>query len=273
MAAGLPYVTLPSSSELSVQPYGVLVMLGVSLGALVAVLVGRRRGLTGEDLGVLLPSTVGAALVAGHLFDVAWYDAPSAAREQGRWLRFTDGHSLVGALAGVAVVALIVAAVRRLDRRRVADVLSIGALVALAIGRIGCALVHDHLGVATDAVVGVDMPAYLARGDYHRPAGVDVLRVHDVGLDELLVLLALVPVAFALLRRWRTRPGLTAAAVAIAYAVVRFGVDFLRLPSTEPTRGGLTGGQWGMVVMLGVAVVGLVRARRAVVPVASARYV
>lgn len=272
MAAGLPYVTLPDTSAQAAQPYGLLVMLGVGLGALVAVRLGRRRGLTGEDLGVLVPSSVGAALVAGHLFDVAWYDA-SSARAPGRWLRFTDGHSLVGALAGVAVVALIVAAVRRLDRRRVADVLSIGALVALAIGRIGCALVHDHLGVTTDAVIGVDMPAYLARDDYHRPAGVDVLRVHDLGLAELLALLVLVPVAFALLRRWRTRPGLTAAVVAIAYAIVRFALDFLRLPSTEPTRGGLTGGQWGMAVLLGVALVGLIRVRHAGVPVASARYV
>ena len=141
--------------------------------------------------------------------------------------------------------------------------LAIATLVALTVGRVGCALVHDHLGVATDSVLGVDMPAYLARGDYPRPPGADVLRVHDLGLTELLVLLVLVPIAFALLRRWRARPGLLAGVVAVSYAVVRFGLDFLRLPSNEATRGGLTGGQWGMLAMLAVAGVALVARQRA----------
>lgn len=259
MAGGLPYVEVPNPDTLPAQPYGVLLFVGLALGVLTAVWLGRRRGLSGTALGVLLPCALAAALVGGHGFDVAWYfpDADAA-----RWLRFFDGQSLVGALLAAAVTAAIIAAALRLDGAQVADALTMGALVALTVGRVGCALVHDHLGVATDSVVGVDLPPrvqYLYNGS---TADGDVLRVHDLGLAELLVLLVLVPIAFVLERRWRARPGLVAVVVALAYAVVRFGLDFLRLPSSEPTRGGLTGGQWGMVVLFAAAVFGLARLRR-----------
>lgn len=262
MASALPYVELSSTAS-PAQPYGVLLMAGIGLGALVAVLVGRRRGLSGEDLGVLLPSAVAAALIGGHLFDAAWYARPGKAIP---WFDVFVGHSLTGALAAVAAITAIVGAARRLDRAVLADVVAIGALVALTVGRVGCALVHDHPGGATDAVFGVDMPAYRAGGDYVRPPDADVIRIHDAGLEELLVLLVLLPCAFVLLRRWRARPGLLAGVVAIAYAVIRFGLDVVRLRSTEPTRGGLTGGQWGMVAMLVVAAVALLRRRRPAAP-------
>lgn len=73
MAGGLPYVEVPNPDTLPAQPYAVLLLVGVALGALTAVWLGRRRGLSGEALGVLLPSAIAAAFVGGHLFDVAWY--------------------------------------------------------------------------------------------------------------------------------------------------------------------------------------------------------
>jgi len=125
----LPYVEVPNPDTLPAQPYGVLLFVGLALGVLTAVWLGRRRGLSGTALGVLLPCALAAALVGGHGFDVAWYfpDADAA-----RWLRFFDGQSLVGALLAAAVT---------------------------------------------------------------------------LGLAELLVLLVLVPIAFAVERRWRVRPG------------------------------------------------------------------
>jgi prolipoprotein diacylglyceryltransferase len=66
--------------------------------------------------------------------------------------------------------------------------------------------------------------------------------------------------AFALLQR-RLRRGLTAAIVAIVYAGARFGLDFLRLPSSEPARAGLTVGQLASIAMIILAALALTRLR------------
>jgi len=76
-----------------------------------------------------------------------------------------------------------------------------------------------------------------------------VVRVHDLGFEELLALLPITGVAIALFGR--LRPGLVAAGAALVYAIVRFGLDFLRV---EPHAAGLTVGQW---CCFGLAAIGI----------------
>lgn len=254
MASGLPYVDVSGWSGPG-QPYGLALYAGMGLGALTAVLYGRRRGLSSEDLAVLLAAAVPAAFFAGHLADVAWYGDDDG----GRWRRWTDGHALVGALAAVALVGLIVAVARRLDRGRVADVLAAGTAVAMAVGRIGCALVHDHLGRHTTSPLGVDVPRWRLPRELRDGREPELVRIHDVGLEELLVGIGLVIIAAVLARR-DARPGRLALVLVTTYAVSRAALDLLRAPVSEPTRLGLTGGQWGAALAL--AVVGAVVVRR-----------
>jgi phosphatidylglycerol---prolipoprotein diacylglyceryl transferase len=105
-----------------------------------------------------------------------------------------------------------------------ADLLIYGLLVGWVFGRLGCSLVHDHPGkIASPA-------AWLAVGPW--PDG--TLR-HDLGLYELVFTVALWAIADFLFRWKRARPGVLTGLTALAYAPVRFALDFLR--ADAPVRG------------------------------------
>src|SRR5262249_28719296 len=82
-----------------------------------------------------------------------------------------------------------------------------------------------------------------------------------VGLEELLLVIPLAVVGWVLVHR-RLRAGMTAAILGVAYAGVRFALDFLRLPMTEPTYGGFTAGQWSSAVLAVVAAICAARIAR-----------
>jgi phosphatidylglycerol:prolipoprotein diacylglycerol transferase len=248
----LPYVDLGSVPVLGVrvQPYGVATLLALASAALTAVLLRRRFAIPGRAIAVLAPCAILAALVVGHVGDVVAYQAG-----QGGFSQLASGHALFGALIGVALVALVVALAFRLVGGDVADLVALATLVAMTIGRVGCALVHDHPGAATDSAIGVDFPIEAVRWLFvrHMPAPGTTVRLHDLGLDELLLLVPITAVGFFLAAR-RLRAGSIAIFAAIAYAAIRFPLDFLRREETDPLHAGLTAAQWGCLLMLALAV-------------------
>ncbi|MBA3538946.1 MAG: prolipoprotein diacylglyceryl transferase [Deltaproteobacteria bacterium] len=264
----LPYVPASSFRALGIQPYGVLLLLGLTAGVLVVWRLARRFAIPGTDLAVLLPVAVAVAVIGAHGVDVVAYQWDRAADDPSLWMRFLDGTSLFGALLGVALTTMIVVRARGLDLALFADLVAVGCLTAMTLGRIGCALVHDHPGLPTDSIFGIDYPTETLRWANVRGDG-PVIRAHDLGLAELLVLLPMLAVTFALIRQ-RLRVGTVAAVLAIAYGCARFGLDFLRLPATEPTHAGLTFGQWSSLVLIGVGLIQLARTRtRHVAPLAT----
>jgi len=243
-------VTLPYVTASPVPPFGVFgwgLIAATIAGVAAAWITGRRLALaTGELLG-LAAVCGGAALIGAHAFDVLWYQS-DAAHDPGVWLRITDGVSLFGALLAGGIAAAVWMIARELDMAAYTDALAIGSLVALTIGRIGCALVHDHPGVPTTLPIGIDFPGNV--------------RLHDLGFEELALLVPLTLVSVFLFGL-RVQPGSVAAFSAIAYAGMRFGLDFLRSPTTEPTVLGLTAGQFGSIGLALATIVALVlRARR-----------
>ncbi len=249
MAAALPFVQLGTIPGLPMQPYGLMMMLATAAGVTTTVLLGRRRGLAVNHLALVVPIAVIAAMLAGHAFDVLAYRADRAG-DLTQWTHVYEGHSLFGALAGIALTVVLLAP--PFQRAYWADVVALGCLVAMTVGRVGCALVHDHPGVPTDSVFGVDFPVSRVHGVVDDIPLTGTIRLHDLGLEELLVMIPLTVFAFALARR-HLRTGMVAGVTAIIYAVVRFGLDFLRAPQLEPRHIGLTAGQWGCVVMLALA--------------------
>ncbi|MEO8700865.1 MAG: prolipoprotein diacylglyceryl transferase family protein [Kofleriaceae bacterium] len=249
----LPYVTVQGvGSSPFLQPFGLLILLGLCGGGAAMALSARRVNAKAGDALAIAGISVAVAFVFAHIFDVAWYrlghDEPVPLAT---WLKLFDGISLVGGIAGVAVVVIIWTKARRLDTAVYADLAAIGCVVANTIGRIGCALVHDHPGVRTELPIGVDFPAMQAQWAGIRDIPADeTVRLHDLGLEELVLMIPLTAIVFLLHRRG-ARPGLVAAVAAIGYACLRFPLDFLRV--NEPVRL-LTAGQWGCVVMVLAAV-------------------
>jgi phosphatidylglycerol:prolipoprotein diacylglycerol transferase len=256
MAAAIPYVSANIVFG-GIQTYGCMMLLALAAAALTAVLTRRRFELGDTDVAILVPVAIAAAIVCGHVFDIVAYQWDAVGERPELWLHVLDGTSLFGALFGVALVAMTVGLVRGLALAPLADHVALACVVAMAIVRIGCALVHDHLGLATDSMFGVDFPAERVRWLLPEIRGATV-RLHDVGLEELLALLPLVAVAIVLAVR-RPRAGTLAIFVALAYAILRFGLDYLRLPETEPRHAMLTAGQWGCVVLALAAIIALVR--------------
>jgi len=240
----LPYITV--SPPPGVGVFGAALIAAGVTGVAAAWLTARALALAGGEAVAIAGLCAVAGLIGAHAFEIAWY-RPEDAGDVRVWLRVTDGVSLFGALGAGGLVALLWMRARQLDLAAYADALAVGCLVALVVGRVGCALVHDHPGAPTALPIGVDFPG-----------GV---RLHDLGLEELALLVPLMLVGMFLFGL-RVRPGTVAAFAALAYAGLRLGLDFLRSPATEPRLAGLTGGQLGSIALVIATLIALVvRAR------------
>ena len=138
----------------------------------------------------------------------------------------------VGAILAGAIYALAF----RLDLRRSADLAAWSFPFGWFFARLGCALVHDHLGPLSTSWLAVRF----ATGP----------RL-DLGLLEWL----LVPLLFAAaeLGRRSRRPGAIAGALAVVYPLIRFPLDFLR---ESDARGlGLTMAQWATLPLFAAGIV------------------
>lgn len=126
--------------SLEIRWYGIMVALGVASLLVIMLREARRRGLTHDIYGVFLWGVVGG-LVGGRLAYVIYY-----------WERFManprsiigfQGLAQLGMIVGIVVAALIYMGVTRMrfsTLLSIGDVFMVGAPLALAIGRIGCAL-------------------------------------------------------------------------------------------------------------------------------------
>ncbi|HEX9101439.1 MAG TPA: prolipoprotein diacylglyceryl transferase family protein, partial [Polyangia bacterium] len=134
-----------------------------------------------------------------------------------------------------------------------ADSLAYGLATGWMFGRLGCFTAHDHPGRHTSFFLAV-----------HYPDGPR----HDLGLDEALWAAAMA-LTFAWLRHRRKQPlGTYVSILTIAYAPVRFGLDFLRatdVPEPDARYFGLTPAQWGCILVLiaGIALIAWTRRHRA----------
>jgi phosphatidylglycerol:prolipoprotein diacylglycerol transferase len=233
----LRVIELPGGLSLAV--FGTLVALGVFAGVVVAEHRARAVGLPARTLYRAL----GWALVPGFALAHAVALVPHLGRgelELGDWLRFWNGMSSFGGIAG-ALLGL------GLGFRRepgallaVAEVLAPAFVVGWVFGRLGCTLVHDHVGRPSDFPLAIRFP--------------DGAR-HDLGFYELLYTLGvLLPATLVLLRRPRP-PGAIIAWLALLYAPARFLGDFLRatdLPGSDLRYAGLTIAQYGCLALAGM---------------------
>ena len=233
---------LPSFGPLTVHTFGVLVAIGIIVGARATLRRGRELGLTDHSIRSMTTAILVGGFIAAHLFDVVAYQAGAGGVRWADVLNPFSGLSSFGGFAG-AVATLFVWA--RVCGQRVApyaDSLAVGLAPGWLFGRLGCFTAHDHPGRHTSFVLGVRYP--------------DGVR-HDLGLDEAIFAAAMT-VLFMVLRR-RERPvGTYPAILALTYAPVRFGLDFLRaydVAGADTRYFGLTPAQYGCVLLYGVGIV------------------
>lgn len=244
----IPYVELSEimvlrSPPLSLKPFGMLVATGVYLGAWCAVRYGRKRGLHPRALSSFILYVVGIGFVCGHALDVVFYAPERLLADPWILLRIWDGLSSFGGFIGGALGAWLWRYRKGVAVLPYADVVASALPLGWVFGRAGCAVVHDHPGIASEVWFAVDFP------------GGGRL---DLGLIEMALTVP-VAIAFLFMQRRAWPWGFFLGCLCVVYAPLRFGLDFLRidqavhLPQLELLAdrryAGLTPAQWASLAL------------------------
>ena len=288
----IPFVHLPelhlnsNPDGPSIKPFGTLVAIGVYLGSIVAVRHAKQRGLDVDKMNSFIFWVVGLGFVGGHVFDAIFYtperlmtSPPVLGIPIPYVLQIWAGLSSFGGFLGAIIGAVSYKYSKKEQILPYVDTVCSAFPLAWVFGRSGCASVHDHPGKLSSAFYAVKSPLLGADGKtwenvlgshenvnpgawMNLPAGMGRL---DLGFIEMVLT---IPLALAFYLLWRQKPrayGFFAGYMCIAYAPVRFILDFLRvgtgdnLGEADPRYGGLTPAQWACfgLVALGIYIVRL----------------
>jgi phosphatidylglycerol:prolipoprotein diacylglycerol transferase len=240
---GSSSVTIPTFG-IPLDPWATLVCLGILLGLEVSRARAIKMGLEVKDIVDGVVFTVLVGFFFAHVFTVLGY-YPERLRTDGIltlfkvWEGFSSTGGFLGGLFGMFVFYRWI---RPRDLARFADLILFGFPVGWLFGRMGCAVVHDHVGAPTTFPLAVAFPdsGYFATGVRH-----------ELGLYEMVLTLPMVAL-FSWLGRKDRRPGFFTGLFFALYAPMRFVLDFLRntdLAHQDIRWAGLTFAQWGMIVL------------------------
>ncbi|HYQ40360.1 MAG TPA: prolipoprotein diacylglyceryl transferase family protein [Polyangiaceae bacterium] len=261
-APAIPYLHIPEltvipkgligdfpSIPFTIKPFGALVATGVYIGSVLATRQGRRLGLSDRVMASFIAWVVGVGFLGGHMLDVIFYYPGQVLRDPLSLIRVWEGLSSFGGFSGAIIGGFLWKWRYKADILPYADVIASSFPAAWVFGRTGCSVAHDHPGLPSDAWFAVQYPG---GGRF------------DLGLYEMLLTIPLA-LAFLWLRK-KPRPwGFYVGAITIAYAPVRFALDFLRVAepiaesgglvaAVDPRYAGLTPAQWACFGLLAVGV-------------------
>ncbi len=209
-----------SIGGLAVYWYGILVAAGFLVGLWTASRRAPEAGLAPTTVADLGPWLVVGALVGARLWYVwSYWEEDFAARPLWQIFNFRAGGLVFyGGLVGATLAAVLFARARRVPLAPLGDALAPSIALGHAFGRVGCLINGCCHGTPTTlpwAVHYADNPELAGAG------------VHPTQAYEALLLLGLSAALAAQFRR-RRFPGQTVALYLVAYAVLRFGVEFWR---------------------------------------------
>jgi phosphatidylglycerol---prolipoprotein diacylglyceryl transferase len=248
----------------TVQAFGLAVAIAVWMGLQLHERRINQLGLDQRIAGRLNGWLLIGGVVGAHLFSVLLYFPDRLARDPWLLLRVWDPISSFGGMLGGLVAAMLcfrfsAQVPRAADRLAYLDAIAFVFPSALAIGRLGCALAHDHPGRLTTFPIALSLESEAARafvaavyagGSEPFPSELRGLGFFDLGLLECLFLSLVVVPLFWYWNRQRRPAGFYLVAFAALYLPVRFLLDTLRV--ADARYAGLTPAQWVAAVMVPV---------------------
>jgi len=232
------YPTLFEIFGYPVSSFGVMLATAFLVGTWIVQVRLREEGYDPE-----LAPTLLLYVMAGGILGAKLYFAVDVSLRTGHsfssLLFARDGITFYGGLMGGTLAGALGGRIHGVPVKTLADCACIGGAVGQAIGRVGCFLVGDDYGRATDLPWGVAFP---------QGAPPTTQTVHPTQLYEIAWLL---PVAWFLWRRRRHSPFLFGEYIALNGAG-RFVIEFWRV--NERVALGLTEPQW---IGLGLVAFGL----------------
>jgi phosphatidylglycerol---prolipoprotein diacylglyceryl transferase len=233
-----PSIPFPIIGHLTIHAFGILVATGILVGLKLTKKRGRELGLVDERVDSMVTWSLVLGFLCAHLFDVFAYQTFGTHPRLIDIINPISGFSSFGGFTGALIGLFVWCRRNRQPVMPYADSLAYGLATGWMFGRLGCFTAHDHPGRHTSFFLAVQYQ--------------DGAR-HDLGLDEALWA-GLIALSFALMRRRGRQPlGIYVTLLTLAYAPVRFGLDFLRatdVPEPDPRYAGLTPAQWGCVLVL-----------------------
>ena len=243
---GIHIPGLPES--VAIQPFGLLVAIGVIWGARVTEKRSSRLGLRSDLISDFITHVVIIGFVLGHIFDRVFYEPEIILKEPWDLLMPWRSLSSFGGFFGAVAGAFIWKARRKIEITVPLDNVAYGMPVGWFFGRLGCFVVHDHPGKVTDFFLAVDNYQY---------GSLPIAPRHDLGLYEVFWSAAMI-VLFAMLDRKPRPHGFYTGLITVAYAPFRFMLDFLR--EADATYLGLTPGHYSAILALALGAYVLWRA-------------
>lgn len=229
-----------------IQVWGFFVALGMILS--LAILRSRARAfdLTVEPILDLAFKMIFFGIIFARLFHVFFYEpAFFLAHPLEIFQIWHGGLSSFGGLfgAGVAFFLLWKKGNSPVSILKRADLFSFAALFGWIVGRIGCVMIHDHLGKPCDCFLAIQTPDGIPRLE------MSILEI--IGLLPLAIL-------FFLFRKRIQKEGWFTAILLGYYGFLRFVLDFWRatdIPGADQRYLGLTPAQYASIVIIVLAVV------------------
>jgi phosphatidylglycerol:prolipoprotein diacylglycerol transferase len=262
----IPYTTFPQIDlgPLHLRTFGLVVAIGVLVGAWLAARFGEEYGVSRDATYSLAMRMVVAGVIGSRItWDLSHTDQIHSALDViAVWkggLQFSGGF-----LFAVAAGYPIYRHWNRLTRWHSLDGYAYGLTIGLAIGRIGCTSVGEHFGRQTSFFLGVrwdggTAPREQTLGHLELRPG---MVFHNTAIYELIYLAVLfVFLTWLLYVRKERPPAGTALGIFCAYyGVTRFLSDSLRVNDERILR--LTGAQYLCLLLLPTSVWILVRVRK-----------
>jgi phosphatidylglycerol:prolipoprotein diacylglycerol transferase len=225
--------------------HGIMTAVGLLVGAGVASWLARRRGLSPDPIW-LMTLTIAVAGVAGaRLFYLAQADPAGLLTP---WSGGLEGFAFYGAVIVGLPVAAVTLRVARQPVLPYLDMLAVGFLAGMVLGRVGDLINGEHYGPPTNLPWGVTYTNPSA----HVPAvGV---AYHSGALYEI-VLVGVLFVGALLVARRNPPAGTLMWSVLGAYALGRFAI-FFGVRDVDVVALGLRQAQWTSLGLIGVAALG-----------------
>ncbi len=274
----IPYIHVPDLKlgPLTLHPFGLLVATGVIIGTWLATRRARQRGVDLDKLNSFITWMLVAGFLGGHMLDQIFYHPADVMKRPWSLFLLWEGLSsfggFVGGLIGVVlwkffeaepVLRTSLFTLSKFRRRPVpmpiipfCDLILSVFPVAWIFGRSGCSVVHDHEGMK--APIGSLLAVAFGPSDPAKTIHLGPIEFRfgntptfDLGLLEMMFTVILAGL-FALTWRKKLTTGSYIAAVALAYAPVRFAMDFLRIRdvnNADPRYGSFTPAQWSCVAL------------------------
>jgi phosphatidylglycerol:prolipoprotein diacylglycerol transferase len=239
----LPYIEQPVLDLGFYRVEAFLVLVAASIIVEFQIVMRRvpMHGVDRATASALLGWAIFLGIAGAHLFDLVAYRPQQLVADPLALLRPWDGISSFGGMLGGLIGLYAVMRHRKMsgtDMLRFVDCLLFALPFTLAVGRLGCALQHDHVGSSSTHWLAVAFP------DGPR---------FDLGLLEFFYV-SILALLFLVLDRRRWPDGFFIGAFFLLYGPVRFVLDGLRV--SEPRYFGWTPGQY--VALLAVATGALV---------------